>query len=130
MSIHWATGRWLDSGEPVAVPALATYLNFPAPSSEQFGQTTSNGLAAGASLEEATLSALYELIEHDAFMLFWLAGLRPRASQSRAATRSPSKHFAASSAWVPARNSLWLTRGPNIRLLCVSDWATDVRRLA
>jgi ribosomal protein S12 methylthiotransferase accessory factor len=71
--IHWTTGRWLDTGEPVAIPALATYMNFSAPNSERFGQTTSNGLAAGASLQDATLRALYELIERDAFMLFWLA---------------------------------------------------------
>jgi ribosomal protein S12 methylthiotransferase accessory factor len=34
---------------------------------------TSNGLAAGVNTEDATLRALYELIERDAFMLFWLA---------------------------------------------------------
>jgi len=73
--IHWATGQWLDTGDVVVIPALATFMNFPAPDSEQFGQTTSNGLAAGASAEDATLRALYELIERDAFMLFWLARL-------------------------------------------------------
>jgi ribosomal protein S12 methylthiotransferase accessory factor len=73
--MHWATGQWLDTGEPVAVPALATYMNFPAPPTEQFGQTTSNGLAAGNSIDDATLRALYELIERDAVMLFWLARL-------------------------------------------------------
>jgi ribosomal protein S12 methylthiotransferase accessory factor len=71
--IHWAVGRWLDDGTRTAVPALATFLGFPAPRSERFAQTTSNGLAAGGSLENATLSAIYELIERDAFMLFWLA---------------------------------------------------------
>jgi ribosomal protein S12 methylthiotransferase accessory factor len=76
--IQWVTGAWLDTGESVAVPALATYMSFPAPHSEQFGQTTSNGLAAGTSLEDATLRALYELIERDAFMLFWLARLPAR----------------------------------------------------
>jgi ribosomal protein S12 methylthiotransferase accessory factor len=76
--IHWATGQWLDTGEAIAVPALATYMNFPAPPSEQFGQTTSNGLAAGTSIDDATLRALYELIERDAVMLFWLARLPGR----------------------------------------------------
>ena len=73
--IQWAVGRWLDNGTRTAVPALATFLGFPAPQSERFAQTTSNGLAAGGSLENATLSAIYELIERDAFMLFWLARL-------------------------------------------------------
>jgi ribosomal protein S12 methylthiotransferase accessory factor len=71
--IYWTKGCWLDTGEAVQVPALATYLNFPAQACEQFGQTTSNGLAAGATFEDAALRALYELIERDAFMLFWLA---------------------------------------------------------
>jgi ribosomal protein S12 methylthiotransferase accessory factor len=71
--IHWAVGTWLDDRTRTAVPALATFLGFSAPRSEHFAQTTSNGLAAGGSLENATLSAIYELIERDAFMLFWLA---------------------------------------------------------
>lgn len=71
--IHWTRGQWLDTGEPVWLPALATYLHFPAPASEQLAQATSNGLAAGASFEDAARRALYELIERDAFMLFWLS---------------------------------------------------------
>ena len=72
--IHWSVGRWLDDNTRTAVPALATFLGFPAPRSERFAQATSNGLAAGGTLEHATLSAIYELIERDAFMLFWLSG--------------------------------------------------------
>ena len=71
--IAWTQGLWLDTGEPVLAPALATYMNFPAAADEQFGQTTSNGLAAGVSFEDAALRALYELIERDAFMLSWLS---------------------------------------------------------
>jgi ribosomal protein S12 methylthiotransferase accessory factor len=77
--IYWTAGQWLDSNEPVSIPALATYLNFPADPAERFCQTTSSGLAAGDSFEDAALRALYELIERDAFMLFWLSrrsGLR------------------------------------------------------
>lgn len=77
-SLPWVTGRWLDTGDPVYVPALAAYMNFPTPSRDRFQQTTSNGLAAGASFEDAALGALYELIERDAFMLHWLAGLPAR----------------------------------------------------
>jgi ribosomal protein S12 methylthiotransferase accessory factor len=71
--IHWTGGHWLDTGEAVQVPALATYMNFPAAAAENFCQTSSNGLAAGATFEDAALRALYELIERDALMLFWLA---------------------------------------------------------
>lgn len=77
--IDWVDGRWLDHGTPVRLPALATFMHFPVAAGEQFAQITSNGLAAGTTFAGAALSALYELIERDAFMLFWLArrpGLR------------------------------------------------------
>lgn len=72
-SMHWTVGQWLDSGAAVQLPALATYLNFPAAAPERFVQTTSSGLAAGDFFDAAALGALYELIERDAFMLSWLA---------------------------------------------------------
>ena len=70
----WVEGQWLDTGVAVLVPAQATYLGFTG-DEITFGQTTSNGLAAGNSFEDAALRALYELIERDAFMLHWLARL-------------------------------------------------------
>jgi len=71
--ISWKVGHWLDTYQEVQLPALATYMNFPATPAERFGQTTSNGLAAGTTFEDAALRAVYELIERDAFMLSWLA---------------------------------------------------------
>jgi ribosomal protein S12 methylthiotransferase accessory factor len=73
----WVNGHWLDTGEQVQLPALATYLKFPVPQVEYFAQTTSSGLAAGVSFEDAARRALYELIERDAFMLTWLAKKQP-----------------------------------------------------
>ena len=70
--IDWVLGRWLDTREPVYVPALPTYYNYPAPPGERFCQVTSNGLAAGATLDEAAMRAATELIERDAFMISWL----------------------------------------------------------
>ncbi len=69
----WQRGRWLESGVDVLVPAQAVYFDFTA-DERRFAQTTSNGLAAGTSSEDAALRALYELIERDAFMLYWLSG--------------------------------------------------------
>ena len=73
LSIDWVEGQWLDTTESVQLPALATYMNFPAEPEERFAQVTSNGLAAGSTFQDAALRALYELIERDAFMLYWLA---------------------------------------------------------
>jgi ribosomal protein S12 methylthiotransferase accessory factor len=80
----WVNGHWLDTGEQVQLPALATYLTLPVPRAEYFVQTTSSGLAAGVSFKDAARRALYELIERDAFMLTWLAKKQP----SRIDTRS------------------------------------------
>jgi ribosomal protein S12 methylthiotransferase accessory factor len=77
--IDWALGRWLDTREPVFVPALPTFFNYPAPREADFCQVTSNGLAAGATLADASMQAALELIERDAFMISWLTrrpGLR------------------------------------------------------
>ncbi|MFT3770604.1 MAG: TOMM precursor leader peptide-binding protein [Minicystis sp.] len=70
--IDWTPGRWLDTGEPVYLPALLTYYGYPAHGAESFCQVTSNGLAAGPTLEDASLRALLELVERDAFTLTWL----------------------------------------------------------
>jgi len=70
--LHWIAGRWLDSGEPVYLPAFATYLTDKfAP--EALCQTSSNGLAAGLSAEDAARRASLELYERDAFVTSWTA---------------------------------------------------------
>ncbi|WP_437731219.1 TOMM precursor leader peptide-binding protein [Sorangium sp. So ce1335] len=71
--IEWVLGWWLDTREPVYVPALPTYFDYCAGPGAHFCQVTSNGLAAGPTLEAASLGAALELIERDAFMISWLA---------------------------------------------------------
>ena len=76
--IHWTRGWWFGSGEPVWVPALPAYFNFEVCHHEYFCQVSSNGLAAGADVDDAAMRALFELIERDAFMLTWLCQLPAR----------------------------------------------------
>ncbi|XXX73798.1 TOMM precursor leader peptide-binding protein [Sorangium sp. So ce134] len=71
--IEWVVGRWLDTREPVYVPALPTYYDYCTGPDAYFCQVTSNGLAAGPTLEGASMGAALELIERDAFMISWLA---------------------------------------------------------
>lgn len=71
--LYWIRGHWTDTHEEVLVPAQATYLNFTG-DAFPLAQSTSNGLAAGESLSGATLRAVYELVERDAFMIYWLTG--------------------------------------------------------
>jgi ribosomal protein S12 methylthiotransferase accessory factor len=70
--VEWVRGHWLDTGADVWVPALSTYLDFDVCAEELFCQVTSNGLAAGVGQEDATLRAVLELVERDAFMITWL----------------------------------------------------------
>lgn len=60
--IEWTRAQHLISGEWILVPASAVYFHR-VPS---LYTTTTNGLASGNQLTEATLHALYELIERDA----------------------------------------------------------------
>jgi ribosomal protein S12 methylthiotransferase accessory factor len=72
-AIDWTLGHWLDNSHPVWVPCLPTYFNYPASPQEYFCQVTSNGLATGADLSDASLRATFELLERDAFMITWMA---------------------------------------------------------
>ena len=59
---EWTRGARVTDGAPVRVPSSAVYfLRRPA-----WHDTSSNGLASGNTLGEASLHALYELVERDA----------------------------------------------------------------
>ncbi len=69
----WIEGVELPSGEPVDLPAALVYLVSPTPRREDHVTAiTSNGLAAGANLNDAILGGLYEMVERDALMITWL----------------------------------------------------------
>ena len=59
--IDWMRGTNLHTGDDIWVPASAVHLSWPAPC-----EFSSNGLASGNDLTEATAHALYELLERDA----------------------------------------------------------------
>jgi ribosomal protein S12 methylthiotransferase accessory factor len=73
LEIPWVPARELPGGNEVWLPASLTYLDYPGNDTDTyFCQPTSNGLAAGAQLEDAILAGLYELIERDSFLIAWL----------------------------------------------------------
>jgi bacteriocin biosynthesis cyclodehydratase domain-containing protein len=75
-AIAWVRGRRLTDGAAVYVPALGTFMDYETESREEFlFQVSSNGLAAGPTLPAAVLSALYEVLERDAFLVGWLLRL-------------------------------------------------------
>lgn len=95
-TLDWTRGTWLDTGEPVYLPALPTYYEYPCRREEYFCQVTSNGLAAGPTFAAAAQHAALELVERDAFLLTWMARLPARricsttASARRSGTSPPS----------------------------------------
>jgi ribosomal protein S12 methylthiotransferase accessory factor len=68
-------GTSLQDGSPAYLPAELVYLGRPANASLPIAYATSNGLACAATLTEAVLRALLELVERDAVMLAWKCGL-------------------------------------------------------
>jgi ribosomal protein S12 methylthiotransferase accessory factor len=73
--VRWTRGWSLRDGSPALLPAQLVYLCAPAADEAAIGYATSNGVACGATLEEAALSALCEVVERDAFVLTWLTRL-------------------------------------------------------
>jgi ribosomal protein S12 methylthiotransferase accessory factor len=59
----------LCGGEPAPLPAELIFLPWDAPAFEPFFGASGNGLASGNSVTEATLHALFELMERDAVAL-------------------------------------------------------------
>lgn len=71
--INWVWGYSLTHRQPRLVPATLVYLQYELDDREEpIGRNASTGLAAGATLEEAILVGLYEVIERDAFTICWL----------------------------------------------------------
>ncbi len=68
--IHWLPGWSLTHDETVHLPLSQCFSRIPF-DDDQFGRWNSNGCAAGNTLEEAILQALYELIERDATAIWW-----------------------------------------------------------
>lgn len=72
--LAWTDGVALPGGEPVLVPAQLVHLaGFE--DETPLCRTTSSGLACHTDAGSATLGALLEVIERDAFMLTWKARL-------------------------------------------------------
>jgi YcaO-like protein with predicted kinase domain len=79
----WAEALELNSGQRVLIPHVLSYLNTTLPHSEySFLSVSSNGLAAGNTIEEAICHAIYEVIERDALC---------RWSQLTATTRAATQ---------------------------------------
>ncbi len=83
--LYWVTGYSLTKKRAVLVPACFVFLPYTFAQVEDviLLDITSTGAAAGATLEEAILSGIYEIVERDAAMIMWLNKLPlPRVDPS------------------------------------------------
>lgn len=72
--INWVNGFSLISERETIVPAQMVFLPYRYRKDETIiSYPTSTGLSCRSSLEEAILYGLYEVIERDAFILFWMS---------------------------------------------------------
>ncbi len=70
----WVQGIWVSNGQPVWIPAVFVFLTVELRQEQSICQGTSNGLAASTDKDDASLRAILELVERDAFMAAWLTG--------------------------------------------------------
>jgi ribosomal protein S12 methylthiotransferase accessory factor len=80
--INWVWGHSFMEARPKLIPEQTAYyrredLDWTI-TSDRFCLETSNGCALGASIEEALLHALLEVIERDSFLMTWYARLGAR----------------------------------------------------
>ena len=73
---YWFECTDLTNGTQGYVPGEFVYLPF-TPYEEWITLTTSTGLAAHTTMSKCLLTALYESIERDSFVITWLQGLAP-----------------------------------------------------
>ncbi|WP_253737266.1 YcaO-like family protein [Halohasta salina] len=70
--LSWTVGEDLDSGADTYVPAQLVYLSYPTSAEPFVRNPISTGLAAGPSRPMAIRNGLCELVERDAFMIWYL----------------------------------------------------------
>jgi ribosomal protein S12 methylthiotransferase accessory factor len=77
--LRWVQGRSLIHEDAVWLPAISVFMEYQVSDPQEFlFPVTSNGLAAGPTLADAVLSAIYEVLERDAFLIAWLNRLPAR----------------------------------------------------
>lgn len=96
--VRWLPMKELPGERTVFAPATSVYLSlFEVQAQDLFCAPTSNGLAAGPSLEFAVLHGLCELIERDGFLITWMNRLPAPEVEFSAACKLPfsiREHYA------------------------------------
>lgn len=75
LEVSWVWGYSFAQARPILVPAQCVYYGRGLSESNRFVHESSNGAASGASLQEATLYGILEIMERDAFLMAWYGQL-------------------------------------------------------
>ena len=76
-TLEWVVGESESTGSQVLLPAECVIFGWRPSARKRMFIGTSSGLAAGASMSSAKLSALLEIVERDAFSCTWLLKRSP-----------------------------------------------------
>ena len=120
--VCWTPGFSLTHDRPVLVPASLTFIPYvPMAGEGRFlPWQTSTGLASHTSLARAALKGLLEVIERDAFMLFWHRRIRcPEIDVSQIGDRALQDLLARSEVWGFERSIRLLTLDVPIPIVLV-----------
>ena len=72
-TLSWIKGYYLINHKPIYVPSALVFNQYkPAEGEYRICPDIHPGMACGPSLSSALLAALYEIVERDALMVFWL----------------------------------------------------------
>lgn len=78
-AFRWASGKSLMTGGKALIPAQMVFWNYRfLPDEPYIREPNTNGKGGMFTLEEAILSGLYELVQRDTFLIYWLRGIAPR----------------------------------------------------
>jgi len=94
--LHWVWGYSLMKEKPVLLPACFVFVPYKVKNEVFFiRESISTGAACGNTIEEAILSGIYEVVERDAFMIWWLNKLKmPRIDLSTVKNRENTELIA------------------------------------
>lgn len=76
----WVKGKAVDDGRAILLPAQSIAIEafaYRGVSEPLLREQNSNGAAGGFTLTEAVLSGIYEAVERDGFLIYWLNALAP-----------------------------------------------------
>lgn len=91
--LYWIEGERLSDGSRTWLPAQLVFWNYLHKDEKMLARVTTSGCAGHFSREEAILSALFELIQRDGFLVYWLNGLAPDRLDPSSSTDPDVRHM-------------------------------------